>query len=513
MRISLLLFVFICYATELIAQMSTQIGPYSSDRSKAIHQGFVMSDSTSVYSIDYLRNSIRKEQKLYVDVFDKKNHTFINTIDISPIPENDNPLELKEIFSVQQKMVLVMIESQPNDLKRVIMQVIRKNGSREKMVAVDTLPSSQNVSADFEIVVDAKETSFVICTNYPISATENQKLKMTGFQSDLTPKWSKTIVFPQRDKQYLFSDWQYDGEGTIFFLARHIINLYESELEFTTGNQNTYYLWGYNQINNHLKEIELSLNKRFISKIGMTLGQNKWIIGGTYSNDKKFRTDGVFNLLIDQNMQVSSHLIHDFTSDEQRSFNHNSTSNFAERGIDDIRIKSIEVLENEDFVIIGEEYRKDVEEPNDGRMSSSNFTEIFYYNDLSLFWFDREGKLKGNYSIPKTQVSLNDQGYFSSYALGKSGDKLFFFFNDNPKNALQNNGLVTKPKIISLNRKVYLRGVQVNDQGQIRNEVILAPSRNEKTRPVLGVQLMDDRMYFMRQRRRKTALVSVSFED
>ncbi len=123
--------------------MQAKIGNFSTERSKATHQGFVMSDSINVYSIDYLRKNFSAEQKLFVDVFDKKDLSLKNSIDISPTPENDNPIELTEIFSINQKMVLVMVETLKSTEKRIVLQIINPNGTREKIMVVDTLPSLQ----------------------------------------------------------------------------------------------------------------------------------------------------------------------------------------------------------------------------------------------------------------------------------------------------------------------------------------------------------------------------------
>jgi hypothetical protein len=471
-----------------------------------------MSDSLNVYSIDYLRNNLRKEQKLFVDVFDKKDLSFKNSIDISPQPNNDNPLELIEIFSIRQRMVLVMVETIPNSEKRIVLQVINPDGSRQNEIIADTLPSLQNVNEDFEVVVDKTETGFVICTNYPISATENQQLKITAFDPNLRALWQKNIVFPQRDKQFLFSDWQYDGKQKIYFLARHIIDLYQPDYEFSTLSQNTYYLWGYDKQRDRLKEIDLSLHNRYISKISMKMADNRWIISGVFSNDKKFKTDGVFNLLLDSNMQVSSHVLHNFTIEEQRNFNKTRSPNANKKGIDDIQIKGIEVLANKDFVLIGEEFRKELEETNDGRMTPGNYTEVYYYNDITLFWFDSTGLLKGNYSLPKMQVSVNDRGYYSSYTLGKKVDRLYFFYNDHPKNMVLNASIQRNVKPISGNRKMYLQGVQIDDQGHVRKEIVVPPSRTLKTRPSKAIQLLDGQVYFMIQKRRSNALLKVKFD-
>jgi hypothetical protein len=507
-RLGLFFFLISFYG---FSQMTTKQGPWVELKSKATHQGFVMTDSNYVYAIDFMRNNLRQEQKLFVNVYDKKTLDFHNKLDISPTPREGVEIELTEIFSIRQTMIIVMVETLESEQKRIVLQSINSEGKRGVEIIVDTLPSEKNVNDDFEIVVDKEESSFAICINYPVSRNENQKLKITTFDSDLKFKWTKVVEFPQKEKQFIFSDWRYDGDQQVYFLARYIIDLYQPEYEFTNLNQNTYYLWGYDHQKDKLKEIELSLNQRFINKISMQIDSSRWLICGIYANDKKFHSDGVFSLILDKQMKVTSHNLHDFTVEEKRSFHLLTSEKTDKKGFDDVQLKSIEVMQNGDLVLVGEEFRKEVELANDGRMNSVNLTELYYYENIALFWLNNTGVLNGIYTIPKNQISINDQGYFSSYQLAKTEDNLFVFYNDSPRNLNPNGNYVNQLKPVNAMRKMYVKGVQIDRKGIQRQEVITPPSSRHRVRPSIAGQLLDQSFYLLSQKRKSRALFKVEF--
>ena len=68
--------------------------------------------------------------------------------------------------------------------------------------------------------------------------------------------------------------------------------------------------------------------------------------------------------------------------------------------------------------------------------------------------------------IPKVQESIDDGGTYSSYAMSVFGDKMFFIFNDNPKN-LENKG-DGKLKNYNPNRESIVAMVAMDSDGKFK---------------------------------------------
>jgi hypothetical protein len=58
----------------------------------------------------------------------------------------------------------------------------------------------------------------------------------------------------------------------------------------------------------------------------------------------------------------------------------------------------------------------------------------YNYNDIIVVNIRPNGEIEWTARIPKQQVTSNDGGYFSSYAMSIVRDKFYFVYNDNYKN-------------------------------------------------------------------------------
>src|SRR6185295_17306749 len=55
---------------------------------------------------------------------------------------------------------------------------------------------------------------------------------------------------------------------------------------------------------------------------------------------------------------------------------------------------------------------------------------ISYYNDMLLVSVKPDGTLEWSEVLKKKQISEDDDGFFSSYCLATTADKLHFVYND-----------------------------------------------------------------------------------
>ena len=70
----------------------------------------------------------------------------------------------------------------------------------------------------------------------------------------------------------------------------------------------------------------------------------------------------------------------------------------------------------------------------DNRSSFTTTMNYYYYDDIIAFRISSDGQLIWQKRIPKSQVSTNDYGEFSSYASFQSDSSLNFIFNDHQRN-------------------------------------------------------------------------------
>lgn len=107
--------------------------------------------------------------------------------------------------------------------------------------------------------------------------------------------------------------------------------------------------------------------------------------------------------------------------------------NTEQPGIYSLRVGDMVLKSDGGVVLISEEYSVSREVFNDvnfNGISQSNIRYYFYYNNLVLQNLDITGKQSWHRVLRKEQVSLNDNGAFSSYMLWAGPDKLELVYND-----------------------------------------------------------------------------------
>jgi hypothetical protein len=147
-------------------------------------------------------------------------------------------------------------------------------------------------------------------------------------------------------------------------------------------------------------------------------------------------------------------------------------------------------------ILIGEQFYINVYTTtytNSNGTTSSTTTYHYYYNDIVVININPDGVIDWAKKIPKYQESINDGGTYSSYALGFLDDKLFFLFNDNPKN-LTNTG-DGKLKNYNPNRESIVALVVMENDGNFKKEALYKMKRSDiLIRPKLSQQVTDSEM-------------------
>jgi hypothetical protein len=507
-----ILFLFINLSFLGKTQISVQQGDFARHKNALTHQGFLFADSLYSYSIDYQSENFLSGPKLLANQFDKKTQGFLKTIDLSPEKNEDIELQILQIFSLENNFITVSTQKPKGGDKKLVIEKRDAQGNRLKTISLNFQLYDNNLNENIEIVTDKVEKHLIICNNIPPTAESDQQIILCKLDGELNTIWTDTVSFPDREKQFLFSDWKFDGNNRIYFIGRHIANLFQPDLAFSSLTENSQYLFAYFHETKKVREVELSLNQRFINKLETELDSNRWIIAGTYSTDKSFKLDGVFSLILNLDLEKQAHSIHDFSESELKLFNTLSPVDKKKKFSDELLLKSIQIMDNGEFALVGEEFRKEWQEPLESRMSSNNFTEIFYYQNIFIFWFNKKGQVTKTASIPKNQISNNDEGRYSSFYLTNTGTKLLLFYNDNPKNR-EAMDVTAQIKSYSPHKKSYLNCAEMNSNGSVMETIIIPPTKRLNFQPSKGGLLLDGKTYFLQQKRARMSLIMITYKQ
>lgn len=509
MKIYLLFFSFLLYLS-IHGQIEIKHGDWTKRKLGTIHLDFVLADSSNVYTIND-----RNLGSPSISVFDKNTLDFHYDIPVKTDPAKES---LTHIFSMQKSIFTIVEEKNQESQVIIMLNRIDLKGEITQKTSLDTLPD-QDLRDAYEIVVNKNEDALLYIKQGSIKSQNHQKIELKSFNSSMQETWSKEIIFQDKEKHYLLTNWSFTGKDKLSFTGRAIMDVYKPESEYSATNQNIHFLFNYNQKEDKFREIEISLYRKFIDKIAFKQNDSTTLVSGFFSNDKNFKTDGVFTLTFDEQFNRKSHSLHQFSNEELKHFSSNvlksqlKKNNSKRNYVNELLLHDLLILESGEYVLLAEEFRKEWEDPlntvKQEVLKPSSF--LYYYQNIHAVWIKRNGDFNNIQSVQKNQLARDGYNKHNSFQSAQSKDKVYLFFNENPKNRERPNAMHLP---ISVNKKMFVQSIRLQSDRASIKKLITPPSKKTKVSVTLGGQLSDNIVYFLSQKGiRKKAVVKIDLRE
>jgi hypothetical protein len=143
-------------------------------------------------------------------------------------------------------------------------------------------------------------------------------------------------------------------------------------------------------------------------------------------------------------------------------------------------------------------------------VASTRTTYHYYYNDIITVKVDPSGQIQWAQKIPKSQHTVNDGGFYSSYTMALVKGKLCFLFNDSPKNLEEE----TKGRPANYNAKKSVVVIASLDQkGNVTKQPIFnAVDAEVIMRPKVCEQISNNEIILFGQRKKNQQFARLIFE-
>ena len=373
----------------------------------------------------------------------------------------------------------------------------------------------------FNVNFSSDDSKILVYYNIPDGSNENAKLGMIVYDVQFNKIWKKEESIPYKDFLFHVKRYKISNHGNVFIAGRLYKDKAESEKK---GKANyNYHILRYSQ-REDLQEYPIAMEGTFFSDLQFDINPNEDLIcGGFYSTTGDNQNlKGSFYLKIDgKTKKLTSKSLHEFDIDF-------ITQNFTEKqkkkvkkreekGKDAelIKYKLNDIVLRSDggIFLIGEQYytQEYYNNTTDANGFSTTYTTTHYfYNDILVVNISPEGKIDWTEKIAKRQVSINDGGFYSSYTLSLIHDKLYFIFNDNPKNHFTN----TNDKIAEVNfKEAIVSMVELDVDGRMTKEALFSTNDTDViTRPKVCEQISDDVVIIFGQRKKQQQFAKVKFK-
>lgn len=332
--------------------------------------------------------------------------------------------------------------------------------------------------------------------------------------------WSGIKTLPIADKLFNIESYDVDNKGNVYVLG---IKFDDVPKEKVKGEPNyNYLLLKYEFGTDNLIEYPILVEGKFLTDLNFTINKDSDIIcAGFYSKEKVYNISGSFYMKIDDESKavlVSDFLEFDISlltqnlNEKQDAKVQKKEDKGKKVNLLQYNLGKLVIKDDGGITLVGENYYVVVTTSYNAQTKSQTTTYHYYYNQILVVDISADGKIQWVKQIPKNQHTINDGGYFSSYGLIERGDKIYFLYNDNPKNVTFKPG----DKIFSYKKKddeTLTMLVEVDKDGNMVREAAFNQQKAEVImRPKAFYQINDDEMILFGQNRKNYRVAKLTFK-
>jgi hypothetical protein len=444
------------------------------------------------------------------------------------LKEQNKSLNFEYILQLHNELYLFSsFRNQKQKKNYLFVQTINKNtlqpaGKPKKIAEIDYSGKLKYNSGEFHYEISRDSSKVLIYYKTPFDKGENEKFGFNVFDSEFTMLWHKEVTLPYKEELFDVEDYEVSNNGNVYLLG---LIYKDKRKKKRKGEPNyKYQILNYSNNGESLTEYPVEIKGKFLTDMQIAVNPDQDIIcGGFYSNVGSFSIKGSYFLKINGKTKEITHKAFrefgiDFITQNMTSRQEAKSRRKAKKGKDvelyEYDLDDIILREDGGAVLVGEQYYISmvVSTYTTNGVTTRTTSYIYNYNDIIVVNLTPEGNIDWTEKIPKRQSTSNDHGFFSSYALSVVKDKLYFIFNDNPKNLFYKGEGKLYDFIGRKNSLIVM--VELDSQGnQTREALFTAREADILTRPKVCEQILPSEMVIYGQRKKSHRFAKVTFLD
>ena len=320
----------------------------------------------------------------------------------------------------------------------------RLQPSRDLVMVSEVEAQNKAKEGSFNLVISSDSSTVLLYSQLPYQKRDPERFALNVFDNQMNKLWSRDIILPYSDQQFAIEDYRIDKAGNVYLMG---VLYADGVRERRRGRPNyQYIILAYTRQGEDVQEYHIALEDKFITDLAFRIGDDgNLVCAGFFSERGTYSVKGTcFFRLNASTKEISNLSFKEFGFEFRTEFMRPGElrrASRAEAGDDTgrepelFRFSLDELVLRSDggAVLVAEQYY--VYERTYRYWDGTLRFEYFYnYNDIIVVNIQPDGGIEWATRIPKRQETVNDGGYFSSYAMSIVRDRLYFIFNDNSRN-------------------------------------------------------------------------------
>ncbi|MEL6865524.1 MAG: hypothetical protein AAFP19_13945 [Bacteroidota bacterium] len=466
----------------------------------------------------------KKRTKIYIESYNQKLR-LLKSRDIDLKYKNKH-LDFEDVIMLGRKLyVLSSFNNQAKKKNYLFTQEISSKSLQPRrdlrMIGeIDSRSKFQEGTFDYHISRDSSK--ILIYNGLPYKKRQPERFALRVYDEQFEEIWSRNITLPYNDERFSVEEYRMDNEGNVYLLGIIYENASRTERRGRPTYQ--YIILAYSKDGEEVEEYRIDFEDKFITDLTFRVGNDRNLVctgfysdrgtssvKGTYFFRINTRTKEMFN----KNLKTFDF---DFITEDLSERRKEKLKNAERKGdtrrqaelyqyaLDDLILRS-----DGGALLVAEQFFVQERVQRDYFYGTFNYDYYYNYNDIIVVNIRPDGTIEWATRIPKRQVTTNDFGYFSSYAMSIVRDKIYFVYNDNSRNFENRRN---NDRIFNYNGRNSIIALTELRKDGTTNTYPLFNNRDAEiiTRPKICKQMGRKRMLIYGERGRKYRFASLQFD-
>jgi hypothetical protein len=389
-------------------------------------------------------------------------------------------------------------------------KTLAMKGSLNKVSEV--LSKSRYRQGSFSYAISRDKSKIAIVDQTAYQKGESEEFIMTVYNENMVQLWTKTVKLPYKEELFATDMYVVDNKGNLYVSGI----VYDDVAKTKRGGKPNYNysILAYRKEGTEMKEYKTQLKDKFITDLSFNILNDDGTIvcGGFFSEKGTFSIKGTFFMSIDPvTQEIKKQGIKQFDTEFLEEFMSDSK---AKKGKElyEYDLKKLVLKDDGSAVLVAEQYYVSVVTStytNSNGSTSTRTTYYYHYNDMIVVSVKPDNSIEWAIKVPKKQVTTNDGGYFSSFAMQVKDNKIHLIFNDNLKNLTIKDAKKTynfngKGSVITL--------ATITSDGEYEKSMLASNASEEIiARPKVCEQVSNDQMIVYGEIRKTFKLARINF--
>ncbi len=405
---------------------------------------------------------ISGSKKVYIEKYNSK-MKLVKSQEIA-LKYKNKALDFEDMVILNQNLFLLTSFNNKAKKKNYLfsqminMRSLTASKKLTKIGEIETL--GINRKGSFGIHISRDSSKVLIFNDLPYKKGKPERFSLKIYSDGFEPLWNRDINLPYNDDKFSVEEYRIDNEGNVYLLGVIYQDRSRSRRQGKPNYQ--YTILAYTESGEELQQYKIGFQDKFITDLTFRVANDgNLVCSGFYSSIGNYSIKGTYFFRLNPiTKEVYNRNLKEFDFDFLTEFMSERRKKKAKKAEEQGNTRkqaelfsySLDnlVLRNDGgALLIAEQYFvQRVEESNyygsrpgfyspSGRFyNNSRYIEKnhYNYNDIIIVNIQPNGEIEWTARIPKRQETVDDGGYYSSYAMSIVRDRIFFVFNDNAKN-------------------------------------------------------------------------------